>query len=202
MSFQIHTLGFFLGKNALLNMKRILLAILAAIILINPTTAFAQEKASASSAKIVSQIDTNALFDNRVQILQAYLTERNSPLAANASDFVAYADEYSLDWKLVAAIAGVESGYGLQIPYQSYNAWGWGVYGDNVIRFTSWEEGIYTISEGLRNKYMNKWGATNVNEIGRFYASSQAWPNSVNIHLNSIQRFALRDTKSSLPLSF
>lgn len=183
-------------------MKRILLAILAAIILINPGTAFAQEKASASSAKILSDIDTHAVFDNRVQILQAYLTERNSPLAANAADFVAYADEYDLDWRLVAAIAGVESSYGLQIPYQSYNAWGWGVYGDNVIRFTSWKEGIYTISEGLRNKYMNKWGASNVYEIGRIYASSQAWPNSVNIHLNSIQRFALRDTKSSLPLSF
>jgi len=183
-------------------MKRILLAFLAAIILTFPNTTFAQEKASASSAKIVSKIEVSSVFDNRVQILRAYLLQRNSPLAYNASDFINYADEHSLDWRLVAAIAGVESSYGLAIPYNSYNAWGWGVYGDNVIRFASWKEGIYTISEGLRNKYMNKWGASNVYEIGRMYASSAAWPNSVNIHLNEIQKFTLRDTKSSLPLSF
>ncbi|OGH11440.1 MAG: hypothetical protein A3B38_01280 [Candidatus Levybacteria bacterium RIFCSPLOWO2_01_FULL_36_13] len=202
MSFQIHTLGFFLGKKAHTSMKKLLLAILAAIILTTPQNAFAQEKASASSAKIVSDTETNAVFDSRVQILRSYLESRNSPLAENAEDFVFYADKYNLDWKLVAAIAGVESSFGLAIPNNSYNAWGWGVYGDNVIRFASWKEGIGTISQGLREKYMNRWGAKNIYEIGRIYASSQAWPNSVQIHLNSIQKFALNDARSSLSLSF
>ncbi len=184
-----------------MNMKKLLPALFAALIILIPQVSFAQEKASESSANIVSNVEANNVIDSRVQILKAYLLRRNSPMAENAKDFVAYADQYNLDWKLVAAIAGVESSYGLAIPYNSYNAWGWGVYGDNVIRFTSWKEGIYTISEGIRNKYMNRWGATNVYEIGRIYASSQAWPNSVNIHLNEIQKFTLNDTKNSLPLS-
>lgn len=183
-------------------MKKLLLVLLTAtIILTFPVNSFAQEKASASSANIVSDIKANAVIDSRVQILRSYLMRRNSPLAENAQDFVFYADKYNLDWKLVAAIAGVESSYGLAIPYNSYNAWGWGVYGNNVTRFVSWKEGIYTISEGIRNKYMNTWGAKNIYEIGKIYAASQAWPNSVRIHLNEIQKFTLNDTKNSLPLS-
>ena len=183
-------------------MKRILLAFLAAIILTFPNTTFAQEKASASSAKIVSKIEVSSVFDNRVQILRAYLLQRNSPLAYNASDFINYADEHSLDWRLVAAIAGVESSYGLAIPYNSYNAWGWGVYGDNVIRFASWKEGIQTISQGLREKYMDKWGKQNVYEIGSVYAASPTWAVRVEKFMGNIQAFALSDTQNMLSLSF
>lgn len=201
MSFQIHTLGFFLGKNAL-NMKRILLALIATTILFNPLPASAQVKASVSSANIISIPETNKVFDTRVQTLRSYLESKNSPLAENAQDFVYYADKYNLDWRLVAAISGVESTFGHAIPPYSYNAWGWGVYGDNVHRFTSWKEGIYTISEGLRNKYMNKWGAQNIYQIGSFYAASPFWASHVQLYLNDIQKFALNDTANALPLSF
>ena len=90
-------------------------------------------------------------------------------------DFIKTADEYNLDWKLVAAISGVESTFGKEIPNDSYNAWGWGVYGDNVIRFKSWTDGIETVSQGLRQRYMDQWGGKDIYQIGAMYASSPAW---------------------------
>ena len=182
-------------------MKRILLAFLAAIILTFPNTTFAQEKASASSAKIVSKIEVSSVFDNRVQILRAYLLQRNSPLAYNASDFINYADEHSLDWRLVAAIAGVESSYGLAIPYNSYNAWGWGVYGDNVIRFKSWAEGIEIISKGLRVNYLKENPQSDPYFIGPTYAASPTWAQRVAYFMQRIEDYRIKNAKSALALA-
>ena len=166
--------------------NNLLLALVAAIIIFIPQQAYAQEKASASSANIkLSEVNQEA-NDYRVKVLKSYLEERNSPLSENADDFVRYADKYNLDWKFVAAISGLESSFGQRIPYNSYNAWGWGIYGDNMITFNSWEEGIGVISQGLREKYINRWGASNVYEIDSFYASSPTWAVRVDGFMNSI----------------
>lgn len=200
MSFQIHTLGFFLGSFTQHMKNIILLAVIAAILII-PQKTYAKELASASSAYIKPTEQNRAGYDYRVKIAEGYLKYYNSPMVGNANDFVYFADKYSLDWRLVLAISGVESTYGKQIPPYSYNGWGWGVYGDNVIRFKSWREGIQTVSQGLREKYMDKWGSKNISEIGSFYASSPHWANSVNIHLSMIQRFTLRNPQNALSLS-
>ena len=177
----------------------ILLALMAAIILI-PQRAFAQQS-SASSATIQLPTVTETGVDLRVKILTNYLKQYDSPLAANASDFVAMADKYNLDWKLVAAISGVESTFGKEIPNNSYNAWGWGVYGDNVINFKSWKDGIETVSQGLRQRYMNEWGGQDIYKIGAMYAASPAWAGHVELYLNKIQEFALSDPQNALSVS-
>ena len=176
----------------------ILLAIMAAIILI-PQPAYAQQS-SASSANIQLPTVAKTGVDLRVKILTSYLKQNNSPLTANAADFVAAADKYNLDWRLVAAISGVESTFGQQIPTSSYNAWGWGVYGDNVINFKSWKDGINTVSKGLRERYMDQWGGTDIYEIGAIYASSPAWANHVELYLNKIQEFTLNDPQNALSI--
>jgi hypothetical protein len=181
--------------------NKILFAVLATIILLIPQQTFAQEKASRSSANIKLSDTKIEGFDNRVKIVERYLTKYDSPMVGDAKYFIEYADKYNLDWRLVLAISGVESTYGKQIPPASYNGWGWGVYGDNVIRFNSWEDGIRTVSQGLREKYMDKWGGDNINEIGAIYASSPHWSNSVNIHLSMIQRFILSNPQNTLSLS-
>jgi len=162
--------------------------------------ALAKELASGSSAKI-EFVKQSKNQDSRVKILRDYLNQYNSPLVEYAPIFVKYADKYSLDWKLVAAISGVESTFGQQIPYNSYNGWGWGIYGTNMIYFTSWEDGIKTVSEGLRENYINKWGASDVYEIGRFYAASPTWAQRVDYFMGKISDFALRNPQSALPLS-
>lgn len=177
----------------------ILLAVVAAIILI-PQRAFAQQS-SASSATVQLPTVTKTGVDNRVKILTSYLNQYDSPLAPHASEFVAAADKYNLDWRLVAAISGVESTFGKEIPNNSYNAWGWGVYGNNVINFKSWNNGIDTVSQGLRERYMDQWGGKDIYQIGAVYASSPAWAGHVQLYLNKISEFALDNPQNALSIS-
>jgi hypothetical protein len=162
--------------------------------------AFAQEKISGSSATLSKPVD-NELSDSRIKILEEYLKQHNSPLTPHAKDFVEIADKYDLDWKLVASISGLESTFGKHIPYNSYNGWGWGVYGDNVIRFSSWTEGIETVSEGLRTKYINQWGANDVYQIGKYYAASPTWAQRVTFFMNKIDEFKDKKLAANLPIS-
>jgi hypothetical protein len=154
----------------------------------NISNVYAQEVAAGSSAALLKPA-AQETTDSRVRILREYLEKYNSPLVPYAGTFVEKADKYNLDWKLVAAISGVESTFGREIPYESFNGWGWGIYGDNMIRFSSWNEGIEIISEGLRNKYINKWGAKDVYAIGRFYAASPTWAQRVEYFMNDIEKY-------------
>ncbi|MBI2026176.1 MAG: glucosaminidase domain-containing protein [Candidatus Levybacteria bacterium] len=183
--------------------NKLIIVLILALILAFPLSSFGEERASASSAEIQTDFtQPDSEYLSRVRTLKAYLEAYGSPMAENAEDFVREAKRYDLDWRFVAAIAGLESSFGKAIPYNSYNAWGWGVYGDNVIRFASWKEGIQTISQGLREKYMDKWGKTNVYEIGAVYAASPTWAVRVERFMVNIQAFALSDTQNMLPLSF
>lgn len=183
-------------------MKTKLLFILFIVILagIFPGSIRASENSSASSAVFVN-INDSSSNDVRIQILRKFLERYNSPLAPFAKTFVESADENNLDWKFVAAISGLESTFGQQIPSNSYNAWGWGVYGDNVIRFASWEEGIKTISKGLKERYIEKWGATNIYEIGAMYAASPTWASRVAYFMGKIEEFKLQNPRDSLPIT-
>jgi hypothetical protein len=182
-------------------MKNIILLIAIAIaITLIPQKAYAQS-ATDSSTNTQSPNLKQIGLDSRVKILTNFLKQYDSPLTPYASDFVEMADRYNLDWKLVAAISGVESTFGKEIPPASFNAWGWGVYGDNVTRFNSWDEGISTISEGLREKYMDQWGGKDIYQIGAMYAASNAWPDHVEYYMNKIQDFALRNPQDALSIS-
>ncbi len=161
---------------------------LSFMLLINNSKVYAQEFAVGSSAALFNS-DNLKISDSRGRILKKFLEEFNSPLAPFAETFVENADKYNLDWKLVAAISGVESTFGQQIPNNSFNGWGWGIYGDNVIRFSSWEEGIQTVSEGLRTKYINQWKAKDIYEIGKMYAASPTWAVRVGYFMDKIEEY-------------
>lgn len=128
--------------------------------------------------------------DGRVTKLKAYLTQHNSPMADDAGHFIAEADRLGLDWKLVAAIAGVESTFGKHIPRNSYNGWGWGVFtGQNDgIHFDSWKDGITTVSEGLKYRYVDR-GADTIEKMGSIYAASPTWSIKVRYFLTKIENF-------------
>lgn len=173
----------------------LLLAFFTAVAPVSATT-----KVSGSSAEFVTE-PKPAGEDRRVKILSEYLDSHSSPLASSANEFVEQADRYEVDWKLVAAISGVESTFGHKIPNSSYNAWGWGVYGTNVIYFTSFAEGIETISRGLRQDYMNRSGAQDVYQIGSIYAASPTWASRVTHLMEKIEAFAFDNPTVSLSLT-
>ncbi len=165
-----------------------------------PYKAYAMQDASGSSAALTTLMQVKE-EDRHIKILKKFLEKQSSPLTPYAGSFVDNAAKYDLDWRLVAAISGLESTFGQQIPYNSYNGWGWGIYGDNIIRFSSWDEGIQTVSKGLRENYINKWKASNIYEIGRFYASSPTWAVRVEYIMNKIQEFELANARETLSLS-
>lgn len=148
---------------------------------------------NAPNAQII-EIEAKPI-DKRAQVLKNYLAKHKSPLENSAQDFIDAADQYGIDWKLVVSISGVESTFGKRIPgghdplYTSYNGWGWGVYGDNVLKFKSWREAIFTISKGLKENYVDK-GYTEPISMNRKYAASQTWGVRVVYFMNEIEKFA------------
>ena len=181
-------------------MKNLFLIIFLSILIMTQTASvFAAEISAGSSAALLKPVARPP--DSRVKILEEYLEQFNSPLIPYASDFVEIADKYNLDWKLVVSISGVESTFGKHMPYNSYNGWGWGIYGNNIIYFSSWEDGIETVSRGLRENYLNKWGADDVYEIGRFYAASPTWAQRVSYFMRKINEFKDQKLAANLSLS-
>ncbi len=162
---------------------------------IQPQIALANAPASASSAMLATKVSV-AENDPRVKILQSYLEKYDSPLAPHAATFVREADANDIDWRLVAAISGVESTFGKHLPENSYNGWGWGIYGDNMIRFSSYDEAITVISKALREQYINKWKAQDVYEIGHIYAASPTWAERVEYFMRKIDQHELEQSDS------
>lgn len=151
------------------------------------------------------EIKTNVVskqIDQRARVLQAYLSRYDSPLQYNAQDFIDAADTYQLDWKLVPAIAGVESTFGKFTPGSdyspSYNAWGWGVYGDQAMYFKSWREAIFAVSQGLRDNYLNK-GLKDPYAINHVYSESPMWGFRVTYFTQDIQAFDQTVAEPAIP---
>jgi hypothetical protein len=143
----------------------------------------AQAYVAGSSAQL-SKFSQYELTDPRVGQLRAFLDQYNSPLAEYAEVFVAYADMYDIDWRLVPAISGVESTFGKRIPANSYNAYGWA---NGNYAFTSWEDSIEIVSRTLKERYIEK-GALSINQIARRYAPpSSTWAGKVKYFMKKIQ---------------
>jgi hypothetical protein len=97
---------------------------------------------------------TVATSDTRVVAMSRFLSNYHSPMAPYAEVFVASADNVGLDWRIVASISGVESGFGRITPYQSNNAWGWrGGPGGDFSDFEDWEEGIRHVTTRIAIGY-------------------------------------------------
>ncbi len=181
-------------------MRRLSVLFIFILFLIPHQIVSARENEAAPSAKLAN-ISVVEKKDNRANILKKFLQSYNSPLADNAQTFIEQADIYELDWRLVASISGVESTFGKQIPNNSYNAWGWGIYGDNVIYFSSFDEAIKIISKGLKENYIDKWGAQDVYQIGKFYAASPTWAQRVDYFMGKIEEFRVKNPTNNLSIS-
>lgn len=162
--------------------------IIGALLALSQTTPVkATEKEAESAALLAAHFPT---VDPRVEKLQNYLAAHNSPLTGETSHFINEADHWGIDWKLVAAIAGVESTFGKHIPTNSYNAWGWGVFtgATDGVHFENWHDGIVRVSAGLKTNYINR-GAVTIEQIGRIYAASPNWSWKVRFFLDQIDTY-------------
>ncbi|MEX0621630.1 MAG: hypothetical protein WD187_01360 [Candidatus Woykebacteria bacterium] len=120
--------------------------------------------------------------DNRVQRLERFLKSQQLPMTGESKNLVAIADKYNLDWRLLPAIAGVESTFGQFVPAGSYNAYGWH---NGKFYFRSWEDASTSVAKGINEKwgYMGKithW------KIGPFYAENPRWASRVERYMKLI----------------
>lgn len=155
-----------------------------------PMAAYAPHDSIATDAiaGVSAQLDiSKPVADPRVTQLSELLNYYKSPLAPYAPVFIQKADEYGLpDWRLVPAIAGVESTFGKRIPQNSYNAYGWA---NGNYSFKNWEDSIDVVTKTLKQKYYAR-GADTVEEIAAIYAPpSKTWANNVHFFMTKLDGF-------------
>ncbi len=105
-----------------------------------------------SNMEISESIDST---DARAKIIDDFFKRYNAPLASLGDTFVKVADKYKLDYRLLPSIAMQESNGGKKVIVDSYNPFGYGIYGKNVKRFESWEEAIERVGRGLKEDYID-----------------------------------------------
>ena len=125
--------------------------------------------------------------DGRTERIKQFLQRYNSPLEPYAQDIVDAADMYRLDYRLIPAIAMQESNLCLKIPMDSYNCWGYGIYGGKVHKFNDYKDGIYTVTETLATKYKTN-GLVTPEQIMTMWtpSSSGSWAFSVNHFMDKL----------------
>jgi len=128
------------------------------------------------------------VVDNRVANLKSFFRKYGSSLYDQAELIVKVSDKYNFDYRLLPAIAMQESNLCKYIPSDSYNCWGWGIYGDLVTRFESYEEAIETVAKGIKNHYIDK-GLVTASSIMEKYtpSSNGSWAHGVNIFLKMLE---------------
>jgi len=129
---------------------------------------------------------------DRVEVLEKFLEKYDSPLVGEAETFVEIADEKGLDYRLLPAISCMESTCGHFLIPETYNAWGWGIYGNNVISFTSWRDGIETVGEGIAKNYTRR-GLDTPEKMAPVYTPPNHvnWKNGVRFFMNQMDEIAL-----------
>lgn len=175
-------------RDFFIAMKRKLLILIIAFLTLltfNINTGVAGVEANSDNTPAVVEVKR---LDERAKILSGYLAKYNSPMQYHAQDFIDAANQYNLDWKMLPAIAGVESTFGRFIP-GGYNAYGWGVYGTQAIYFASWREGMFAVAKGLRENYLNK-GLQDPYSMNRIYAASPFWGRKVTYFMNDLEKYA------------
>lgn len=124
----------------------------------------------------------------RVQVLTDFFARYNSPLSNYAKKIVETADKYTLDWRLIPAIAMQESTLCKKIPKNSHNCWGFGIYGGKVTKFDNYNQAIETVTKTLATEYKQKRGLEHPGEIvTRYTPGSSTWADGVTLVMNRIQ---------------
>lgn len=129
--------------------------------------------------------------DSRSETLSQFLLKYNSPLQNYSNKIISEADKYDLDWRLLPAIAMQESTLCNNLPDKlkdTYNCWGFGIYGKKVTSFANYDEAIETITKALALNYKAQ-GLTTPSEIMSKYtpSSNGSWAQSVSLIMSHLE---------------
>lgn len=134
--------------------------------------------------------------DSRAEVLDRVFEKYKCPIAGLGNVFVEEADKNNIPFWIVPAISFQESNCGKKTPKtqdksETYNAWGWAVWGNNVKGFDNWEHGIKVLSKYINTKFYSK-GTTELCEIMKIYTppSDGSWCNGVTYFKEVIENYA------------
>jgi len=126
--------------------------------------------------------------DARIEIVRQFFAKYKSPLEPYAKEIVENADKYTMDYRLLPAIAMQESNLCQKIIPGSYNCWGFGIYGATVTKFENFPEAIETITRTLATNYVAG-GLNTPEQIMKKYtpSSNGSWAHGVNYFMDMLQ---------------
>ena len=132
--------------------------------------------------------DSMSPQDARVAIVADFFKKYNSDLAPFAQNVVLSADKYGLDYRLIPAIAMQESTLCKKAPKNSYNCWGFGIYGGKVTKFNNYPDAIDTVTKTLATQYKQNGLETPEQIMAKYTPSNNGdWADSVNLFMNQLQ---------------
>nr|MBI5455366.1 glucosaminidase domain-containing protein [Candidatus Levybacteria bacterium] len=125
--------------------------------------------------------------DMRIKIVRDFFKKYKSTLTPYADDVIEAADKYEIDYRLIPAIAMQESNLCKKIIKDSYNCWGFGIYGKKVTRFENYNQAINIVSKTLAMQYKSK-GLETPEQIMTKYTpgSNGSWANGVNHFMDQL----------------
>jgi len=144
----------------------------------------------ASLPSQASQIQASVkTADARPEIIRQYLERYDSPLVPHAELLVKVADEQDFDYRWMVAIAQQESNLCKKIPYESYNCWGWGIYGDKVTRFENYEQAIIKIAPQFKKIFLKGLHDKDPHQVMQTYTppSQGSWAEGVMQFFNELE---------------
>lgn len=143
---------------------------------------------SALPTQIGELANSVATGDARPLILKNFFELNKSPLTAYSELLVATADKYNLDFRLIPAIAMIESTGGKIMPTGSFNAWG---FANGATRFDSWETAIEKVGKTLKENYIDQGLVTPELIMPKYAPPSVAkggpWARGVNFFFEKLQ---------------
>jgi len=155
---------------------------------ISQTKELASQFNYSSSGKAVGTTTELTVGDSRAANLKIFFRKYNSDLYDYADLIVQTSDKYTFDYRLLPAIAMQESNLCKYIPDNSHNCWGWGIYGDTVTKFDSYDEAITTVAEGIKKHYIDKGLVTASMIMSKYTPSSNgSWAHGVNTFLRVLE---------------
>jgi hypothetical protein len=132
--------------------------------------------------------------DARAKRIDEIFRKYKCPIQGYGESFVREADKNNIPYWLVAAVAFQESSCGKNTPVvkgeETYNLYGWGVWGPHVFKFDSMEEGISTVSKYMSDKFISK-GVTEPCEIMKVYTppSNGSWCKGIKFFRDEIVEY-------------
>jgi hypothetical protein len=126
--------------------------------------------------------------DARPELIRQYMNGYGSPLEPYSDLIVQLSDQYNFDYRWLVAIAQQESGLCLHIPDNSFNCWGWGIYGDKVTRFDSYEDALRRISPQFTTIFLKGDHSKDPVEVMKTYTppSDGSWAEGVSSFFDNL----------------